>query len=275
MAHVFLDIKAGPEAFQLPDGLYRFLPDLHFRHPVNAVVGQAVVFVVAADQEIESVAYYHGVGVQDLGTGGGSGGGLQGEVRSQVAVNGGYFLLLFNGLVDQFNVAEQFRIPGLVPGKAAHLGQGAGPAQLLAAEGDQLADQLVPLGVGHIAAEEDSVNQPAQLRGGKLMVIVDVGVVGPLVLVPVLRFPFQVDGTNPAVQRVVQQVSQGAADRAPVYAQALHQVLLPHGMLAVRFLLQDLKQLEMDIFLLVVHVPFPLFFPKENTQVNRFALVKL
>ena len=38
---------------------------------------------------------------------------------------------------------------------------------------------------------------------------------------------------------------------------------------------QDLKQLEMDIFLLVVHVPFPLFFPKENTQVNRFALVKL
>ena len=97
------------------------------------------------------------------------------------------------------------------------------------------------------------------------MVIVDVGMIGALVLVPVFRLFFQVDGADPAVQRVIQQVPQGAADRAPVHAQALHQVLLPQGMLAVCFLLQDLKQLEMDIFLLVVHVPFPLFFPKENT----------
>ena len=261
MAHVFLDIKAGFEALQFPDGFHRFFPDLHFRHPVDAVMGQAVVFVVAADKEIEAVAHHHGVGIQDLGTFGGGGGGLQGEIRSHEAVDGGDFLLLLNGFVDQFNIAEQFLVCWFVAGKAADLCHGAGLAELPSAQGNQFFDQLVPLGMGHVPAEENTVNQPAQLRGGELMVIVDVGMIGALVLIPVFRLFLQVDGADPAVQRVIQQVSQGAADRAPVHAQALHQVLLAHGMLAVCFLLQDLDQLKVEVFFLVVHAPLTFLIP--------------
>ena len=93
------------------------------------------------------------------------------------------------------------------------------------------------------------------------MVIVDVGMIGALVLISVFRFFLQVDGADPAVQRIVQQVPQGAADRAPVYAQALHQVLLAHGMLAVCFLLQDLDQLKVEVFFLVVHAPLTFLIP--------------
>ena len=129
-------------------------------------------------QVIESVADDHGVGVQNMGM---IPFRVQFEVRTHGVIVHRDLLSAVDGFADEINVPEKFRVHRFVRGQAADLVQVQVLPEMDISQVTELFHQVLPGLMRHVPAVEDAVDEPAQLRVGKLLVIVKPGVIGFIV----------------------------------------------------------------------------------------------
>ncbi len=192
----------------LPDGAHRLVfLNYNLCHPVHAVDAQVCVVVVVADQVVEAVADDHGVGVQNMRM---IPPRMQIEIRAHAVVNHRDLFAGVDGFADEIDIPEQLAVHRFVCRQPPDFVQVQILLEMNISQVAQFFNQILPRLMGHVPAVQDTVDEPAEFRVRKFLVVIDTGIIGIVIGILLIMRLVRV-GFHPAAL-VHDQVGQGPAE---------------------------------------------------------------